>query len=160
MKKRKAAITKVPVKKGGMPALQPTDEERQLVSLLAGNGYPQDRIALCISNRRGTSISEKTLQRAFPKELEAGAAEMDAITLGALMSAIKKEQGWAICWRMKNRMGWRDSQHQEISGPDGKPMVIGLQVGFVVPQHDKNGDVIEHKADERPKIMSNGSGRN
>ena len=59
-------------RKGGMPRFVSTDEERGLVQLLSGVGYSQDRIARYISNDRGASISTKTPQRVFRKEIEIG----------------------------------------------------------------------------------------
>jgi hypothetical protein len=48
-----------------MPRFLPTEEERALVKLLIANGYAQHLVCKCISNRRGSYISESTLKRAF-----------------------------------------------------------------------------------------------
>ncbi len=59
-------------RKGGMPRFVPTDDER------AANGYAQDLICKCISNRRGSHISESTPKRAFTQELKARTVELCA----------------------------------------------------------------------------------
>jgi hypothetical protein len=62
-----------------MPSFAPTEEERAVVKLLSAYGYAQHLIAKLISNRRGSTIDEKTLRKAFPLEIETGKAELDTI---------------------------------------------------------------------------------
>jgi hypothetical protein len=45
-----------------MPSFAPTEEERAVVKLLSAYGYAQHLIAKLISNRRGSTIDEKTLR--------------------------------------------------------------------------------------------------
>ncbi len=82
--------------KGGMPRFVPTDEERALVKLLIGNGYAQHLVCKCISNRRGSHISESTLKRAFAHELEVGKVDLDKIVLTQFVAAIMRGERWAI----------------------------------------------------------------
>jgi len=47
--------------KGGMPRFAPTEDERALVKLLIANGFAQHVVCQYIRNRRGSHISESTL---------------------------------------------------------------------------------------------------
>ena len=92
----------------------PTQEQRDLVRLLAGYGIPPERICKVIRNpatRR--PIGEETLRKRFEDELETGAAEMDAVCVGMLSTKIRQGNIVAIIWYMKNRMGWRDVTEQQ-----------------------------------------------
>lgn len=52
---------------------QPTNDQKQIVMLAAAMGYGQDRIARMIINpENGRPISQKTLRKHFPTELEHG----------------------------------------------------------------------------------------
>jgi hypothetical protein len=88
---------------------EPTQEQRDLVRLLAGYGVTPDRICKVIKNpdtRR--PIATTTLERRFKDELECGSAEMDAVCMGMLTKKIREGNIVAMIWYMKNRMGWRD----------------------------------------------------
>jgi hypothetical protein len=108
--------------KGGMPKFVPTDEDRALVKLLTANGYAQHLICRCISNRRGSHISESTLKRAFAHELKLGKVELDTIVLTQFMAAIKRGERWAICKYMAQQMwrpedgGWRARPYEVAIG--------------------------------------------
>ena len=126
----------------GQPPFEPTKAQRAMVMLAAGNGLAWDTIRqVIISPRTGKPISKETLQSAFFDELAKGKAEMDLATLTSLARQIKAGNMTAIIWRMKNQMGWKDVQQQEISGPDGKQLVTGIQVSFVRPK--PNGHAVD-----------------
>jgi hypothetical protein len=95
-------------RKGGMPKFVPTEEERSLVKLLAANNYARHLVASLISNRRGASISVKTLERVFARELEVGQTELDFLVLTQLLAAIKRGERWAILKHIEQRMWMRD----------------------------------------------------
>ena len=140
MSKAKAKVAR----KGGMPRFIPSDEERGLVQLLSGVGYSQDRIARYISNGRGASISTKTLQRVFRKEIEIGQTAIDRMAYACLVAKIKAGDMNAIrmwleqkCWP-DDRGRWRarpqpleiGSARSEADGGSGLPRVQ-LIVQFV-----------------------------
>jgi hypothetical protein len=92
----------------------PTQEQRDLVRLLAGYGIPPERICKVIHNpatRR--PIGRETLEKRFENELECGAEEMDATVCAMLSTKIRHGNIVAIIWYMKNRMGWRDVVDQQ-----------------------------------------------
>src|SRR6266481_2878190 len=70
-------------RKGGVPRLVPTDDERLLVTLLVANGCAQHLICGYISNRRGPHTSESTLKRAFTQELNSRMVELCASWRGS-----------------------------------------------------------------------------
>jgi len=133
MNKAKAKVAR----KGGMPHFIPTDEERGLVQLLSGVGYSQDRIARYISNGRGASLSTKTLQRVFRKEIEIGQTSIDKMAYACLVAKIKAGDMNAIrmwleqrCWPA-DRGRWRarpqplefGGARSEADGGSGLPPV-------------------------------------
>jgi hypothetical protein len=95
-------------RKGGMPKFVPTEEERSLVKLLAANNYARHLVASLISNRRGASISVKTLERVFAQELERGQTELDLFVLTQFVAAIKRGERWAILKHIEQRMWTQD----------------------------------------------------
>lgn len=122
-----------------MQRFEPTKEQRAVVKLACAHGMPWDSIRLVIINpRTGKAIAKETLMYAFEEELAAGKVEMDIMVCGALAQSIKEGNVTSMIWYMKNRMGWADSQRNELSGPNGQPLVTGIEVQFVVPK--KRGD--------------------
>ena len=92
----------------------PTQEQRDLVRLLAGYGITPDRICKVIKNpHTRRPIVVETLQLRFENELECGAAEMDATVCEMLSTKIRQGNIVGIIWYMKNRMGWRDVVEQQ-----------------------------------------------
>jgi hypothetical protein len=123
-----------------MPTFAPTEEQRAIVKLLAGGGVTHDRMRQVIKNQRtGLPISRDTLERAFANELIEGSVELDTISMTGLVQQMKQGNMTAIIWYQKNRMGWSDVSKTEVSGPDGKPLVTGIEVVFVVPKERLNG---------------------
>jgi hypothetical protein len=108
-----------PEKRGrGQPAFEPTDEQRNLVKLLAGFGIPQERICLVVNSpRTGRPITKETLERAFAHGLEVGSIEMDSVCASMLATKVRQGNMTAIIWYMKNRMGWRDVVEQQGGVP-------------------------------------------
>lgn len=102
---------------------QPTKEQRELVKALTGFGIPQDQICMLVENSdTGKPISEPTLRSAFRKEIDTGKATADAqvarnlhkLACGSGSGAVS-----AAIWWTKTRMGWKETQKIEHSGPDG-----------------------------------------
>jgi hypothetical protein len=74
-------------------------------------------IAKLISNRRGSTIDEKTLRKAFAVEIETGKAELDTIVLTQLVAAIKRGEPWAINKHIDQRMWTTDRGGWHPGGP-------------------------------------------
>jgi hypothetical protein len=105
----------------------PSQEQRDLVKLLAGYGIPNDRIARVIRNPASQRhISASTLERRFVHELETGAIEMDAICCGMLSKKIREGNIVAIIWYMKNKMGWSD--HNVVERRGGNEVDVTIKI--------------------------------
>jgi hypothetical protein len=76
-------------KKGGPPPLEPTEQERATVRLLAGYDYSYKRICMMVV-RNGQPISVDTLQRHFAIELQTSRAEVDEEVLIELRRAVRR----------------------------------------------------------------------
>jgi hypothetical protein len=105
---------------------------------LSGYGYAQHRIAKLISNRRGSTIDEKTLRKAFADEIESGTTELDLIALTMLGAAIRQGEAWAIQKHIDQRMwtadrgGWR---------PGG--VKLGITPESAVPEKDSGAPPLQ-----------------
>ena len=89
----------------GRPAHHPTDMQRRLVQMLASHGIPQAEVC------RALSLSEKTLRRHYRRELDIGAAKLEAALIAHLLRiaggrgavALK-----AIRFALQSRFGWSE----------------------------------------------------
>ena len=124
---------------------QPTDEQRNLVKMLAGHGLVQlQMIKYIINPRTGTHISENTLQKAFHDELIAGRAEMNLavsqkVLEGALGSPAEYDkQGNQIRsekhpyfpaqqWWEKTRAGMKETTAQEYGVKEGTKVTLIIE---------------------------------
>lgn len=104
----------------------PTKEQRNLVSIWAACGMPQEFMRAQIVNpQTGEPINKRTLEKAFRQELDAGMANANALVAQSLF---KKAVGngaqsvtAAIFW-MKCRAGWKPVEGMELTGKDGQPI--------------------------------------
>lgn len=122
MPSRKPAAPPVKSKgKVGRPPHVPADKDRLLVRLLTAGGIHQDRIAVALD------IPERTLKRHYKREIKMGQTEIDAQSVGALVSAMQrggKEAVAAAKWWQQSRMGWSE----RIVVDDGKPADTPMRV--------------------------------
>jgi hypothetical protein len=100
------------------PALEkrfnPTDEQREIVKLLAGYAIPHERIAQAIRNpltRRPIGIN--TLRLRFEAELEAGRAEVDTLLANGFSKRLREANPTILIWVSKNLWGWKDVVEQQ-----------------------------------------------
>lgn len=106
--------------KRGRPSLDPTDEERKMVSQMAAVGIPHEQIALVVRD----GISADTLTRHFKEELRTARVKANARIGGTLYNkAINGDTTAAIFWA-KTQMGWAEKTVNEHHGPDGGPIRI------------------------------------
>src|SRR6201998_2219518 len=116
----------------GRPAFQPTDEQRVNVEIVVGLGIPEEQIRLVVRDRRDKPICRNTLRRHFEKELQTGAAKLNA-KVGHFMVATvlgtrppdgvtpirdERVRGRLGELFLKSRLGWRDGLDQH-RGPTG-----------------------------------------
>lgn len=94
---------------GGKPAFVATQEQRDLVLVLAGVGYPHEQIAKRIRWADGREISRDTLRKTFADELRHGMELANAKVANALFTMATKDKipAAAIFW-LKCRAGWRE----------------------------------------------------
>lgn len=107
----------------GRPPFQPTKDERDLVTLLAGLGIDQDVIRSVIRRPSGASmkpISRPTLRKHFREELDTGALKVEAQLAGSLVKRAldpKNPSGAASAmFMLKARFGWKERQIHEHEG--------------------------------------------
>lgn len=104
----------------GRPAFEPTEQERRQVEALSGYGLPLPQIAALIRD----GIHVQTLSAHFEKELMLGKAKANA---GAAKSIYQKvmsgDPGMMRYWGA-TQLGWRETQHHEVTGKDGAPIAI------------------------------------
>ena len=96
----------------------PTDETRKMVRQRAGIGIPQADIAATVR------CSEKTLRLYYRDELHEGFQDANAAVLEALMRNVKANNTTAIIFYDKCRGGRKETIKEEISGPQGGPLVF------------------------------------
>jgi hypothetical protein len=135
----------------GRPAFKPTDEQRRLVSALAGYGAPQEYICIKIINpQTEKSIDKKSLEKHFRSELDSAMTETDLKMVESLFmqgvgrpaqydkdgklirEELKPNVAAAIFWT-KARLKW--SERVEITTPPGQP-IEHKQIGEVTLPDD------------------------
>lgn len=113
----------------GRPPHEPTYRQREQVEGLAALWVPQRAIAAFLG------ISENTLRKHYPDELDRGAALGD-IALGNCFRA-KLEAGdtAAVIYATKIRFGWSERMKLEHSGPNGGP--LQAERYFAIPEDQR-----------------------
>lgn len=107
-----------PRKGAGRKPFVPTDKDRAWVKAMTAFGASLDDIAKVLT------ISTRTVQRKFPRELDTGHIEANAKVGKAIYDqAIGGNMTAAIFWA-KCRMGWRDVQRMEVTGNEGGPVQV------------------------------------
>ena len=114
------------------PLHQPTDKTRAEIIALRSYGVPIKEVAAYIG------IDDKTLYKYYREELENSAikananvgkflyqaASGQALTTGATHSdCVRAAMFWA-----KTRMGWKETNVQEHTGADGKPIAHSVEI--------------------------------
>lgn len=92
-------------KKRGQPEYRPTKADRETVLAMAGAGFKQDDIALCVG---ANGVDPKTLRKHFEFELGAGVMKLNGLCVSRIVRAMEKGEAWALCFWAKVRMGWRE----------------------------------------------------
>lgn len=118
----------MPGKKRGPKPLKPTDDQRKMVSQMAAVGIPQEQIARAIVEG---GMAVETLQKYFGEELEVSAIKANAKVAGSMYNRAINGDTAAAKWWSACRMGWKETQAKEISGPGGTPIENKWTVEFV-----------------------------
>lgn len=102
-------------KHGRLPPFTPTEAQRELVAILAGNGIPHEIIARCVTNPDTTlPIGKRTLDKHFADELKDGRAISDAGLINKAYSVAMSGQPAVLIFMLKTRLGWKEPA-QEIN---------------------------------------------
>src|SRR5262249_25297428 len=108
----------------GRKPFTPTDTDRGIVMMLAGVDIPHERICLCI-HRDGKPIDRKTLLKYFKKELETGAAHIDAKVMSRIYRAIDAGDMKTIMWFVEKKM-WRPDRGGFRNAPNQSEHLVGV----------------------------------
>jgi transposase len=105
----------------GRPPHQPTDQTRLQAKTLAAVGIKHEDIAAKIG------ISADTLVKYYKQELDDGRVDANAQIGKSLYEQAKAGNTAAMIFWLKTRAGWKETQVQEHTGPDGTPLVVNWQ---------------------------------
>lgn len=104
-------------RRGGRPPFEPSDRDRYLVQVLAGNGVAQAVIAKLI----GDGIDLKTLRKHFRRELSDGTSRIRAgLSVVVVRAGLSGDWRAALAWLA--RFGgpeWRQTEGRLHEFPDG-----------------------------------------
>ena len=121
---------------GGRPQYEPTEADRNTVRSMAACGMTQEAIARCIGT---DGVDPKTLRVHFRNELNTAMDKANARIGQVAFQKATEGEAWAVCFWLKTRAGWKETQVTEHTGPDGKPLldVAAVEAFF---QRRKNSD--------------------
>ena len=105
----------------GRPPHQPTDQTKLQAKTLAAVGIKHEDIAAKIG------ISADTLVKYYKQELDDGRVDSNAQIGKSLYEQAKAGNTAAMIFWLKTRAGWKETQVQEHTGPDGTPLVVNWQ---------------------------------
>lgn len=94
-----------PEKHPGRPPHHPTDIQRRLVQMLASEGVPQAQIC------RILAIDPKTARKHYRRELDIGAAKLEAALISHLLRIARGKGAVAfkaIRFVLQSRFGWSE----------------------------------------------------
>jgi hypothetical protein len=92
-----------------------TPEERAKVKELATAGIPHTHICLMVK-RGGYPISQETLYKHFREELDEGIIEANTMVAGSLFKLALSGNIAAICFWLKSRAKWRETDQKSALG--------------------------------------------
>jgi predicted transcriptional regulator len=97
---------------------QPTAETRKLVENSSGLGLPHESIAVLVG------IDDKTLRKHYRHELDMGKAKAHGQIARTLFQKATAGDTTSLIWWTKTQMRWAETVKQEVTGADGKDLVI------------------------------------
>ena len=109
---------------GGRPKYSPTEADRATVRNMAAAGIPQHNICQCLGTE---GIAEKTLRKHFSHELATSPYMVTGFAMSKLFAAIQSNEAWAICFWMKTKAGFQETQGHRFIGQDGKDRGLTLE---------------------------------
>lgn len=99
------------------PRYEPTPADRETVKSMAACGFSHEAIARCIGTK---GIDDKTLRKHFRRELDTAMDRANATVANKAyqLASTGAVPALTIFW-LKTRLGWKETDRHEISGPDG-----------------------------------------
>jgi transposase len=105
----------------GRPPHQPTDQTKLQAKTLAAVGIRHEDIAAKLG------ICADTLTKYYRQELDDGRIDANSQIGKSLYEQAKNGNTAAMIFWLKTRAGWKETQVQEHTGPEGQPLVINWQ---------------------------------
>ena len=109
---------------GGRPRYEPTDYDRNLVRNMAAAGLAQQTIQLCLPN---APASYNTFMKVFKAEMVTSQHLVTAKAVSKLVTALDAGEAWAICFWLKTKAGFRETERREIVGEGGEPLKVTVE---------------------------------
>ena len=91
----------------------PREEYRDKIKLMVAIGIPKEQIAGVLK------MSLETLYAKYQDELTYGANAANTVVGGKIFEAAKRGEQWACTLWAVRRMGWKETNTQELTGKDG-----------------------------------------
>lgn len=105
-----------------------TDEQRAMVRSMGAAGLAWQTIQSCLP---GAPKDQKTFVRLFQTELVTSPHLVTAKAVSKLVAAIDRSEAWAICFWLKTKAGFRETERHEITGVEGGPVEHKIIVEYV-----------------------------
>lgn len=86
------------------------------IGMLAAIGTTNDHIA------RICNMSTATLHKHYQDDLDLGASKAGAVVGGKIFEAAKRGEQWACTLWAVRRLGWKETNVHQHSGPNGGPI--------------------------------------
>jgi hypothetical protein len=107
--------------KRGRPRFKPAEADFNTVRTMAACGFTHEVIATCLGEK---GIDKKTLYRYFRRELDIALANANTLIGSVAFQAAARGEAWAVCFWLKCRAGWTQTDRFEHSGPQGGPVEV------------------------------------
>ena len=95
---------------------KPTALNKQRVLDLVKMGMAIDRVAIELK------IAVHTLYKHYREQIDEGINKRHLFVLGKFMQGIKEGDRAYTIFYIKTQMGWKETNHLEVSGPNGQPI--------------------------------------
>jgi hypothetical protein len=123
--------------KAGQPAYVPNQADRATVQNLAALGATHAEICICLGTK---GISEKTMRKHFKRELLTSLGEVKALAMSQVIAAMKRGEGWAVCFFLKCRGGWSETSSHRFVDKDGGDRNLLSEFDRLVEAAEKAGE--------------------
>ena|ERR1017187_422014 len=97
----------------GRPPYQPTEADRNTVKSMAACGMTHEAIARCLGT---DGIHPDTMRVHFRRELDTSMDMANARVGSVVFARALEGDGWACCFWLKCRAGWKETQVTEMAG--------------------------------------------